>query len=62
MNARDRAVQSLQEAQAELAGQRPTIDQRHMMMAIMHHLHAIDEDIQKLRKELRVRNGGSDVE
>lgn len=30
-------------------------------VAIKRHLDAIDEDLQKLRKELRTRNGGEDV-
>ncbi len=29
-----------------------------MVMAVKRHLDAMDEDLQKLRKELRTRNGG----
>lgn len=58
MDARDSAIESLQEATAEYEAQRPALAMQHLVMAIKHHLDAIDEDLQKLRKELRNRNGG----
>lgn len=55
MDAREEAASLLEEAQCKVA---PPYGVDLMVMAVKRHLDAIDEDLQKLRKELRTRNGG----
>lgn len=57
MDAREEAANLLRKAQ--------TMPEGHgsitwMLTAVLRHLGAIDEDLQKLRKELRTRNGGGE--
>lgn len=65
MDAREEAAKLLLQAQAEEEAlpenARTPLPLMGIMLAIKRHLDAIDEDLQKLRKELRTRNGGENV-
>lgn len=64
-NAREEAANCLDaviaEEEALPESERTPIPLMGVLLAIKRHLDAIDEDLQKLRKELRTRNGGEDV-
>lgn len=58
MDAREEAASILKQAQATgmIEGDWTSL----VVLAVKRHLDAIDEDLQKLRKELRTRNGGGE--
>lgn len=64
MDAREEAAQCLSNVIAEEVAlpehQRTPAPLMGVLLAIKRHLDAIDEDLQKLRKELRTRSGGNE--
>jgi hypothetical protein len=60
MDAREESIRLLAQVQGSEV-QISLEDLGLMSMANKRHLDAIDEDLQKLRKELRTRNGGDDA-
>jgi hypothetical protein len=62
MDAREAAARCLENAQAEEEAlpehARTPLPLMGILLAIKRHLDAIDEDLQKLRRELQIRNGG----
>lgn len=61
MDMREEVAILIKNARLDLALNPETTPQDLMLAAILRFLNAIDEDLQKLRKELRTRNGGEDA-